>query len=77
MRDVDDDPVGAGPFHLKIAVAAGRHFHIEAVLRGQLLTLGPLQPFRRLVEILDLEAEMMDAAEIGAVGADIGVLSLS
>ena len=55
-------------------MAAGRHFRIEAVFRGQLLALGLLQLLCRLVEILDLEAEMMDAAEIGAVGADIGVL---
>src|SRR5215471_2966179 len=29
MGDVDHYPVGAGPFHLEIAMAAGRHFLIE------------------------------------------------
>jgi len=31
-----------------------------------------LQPGRRAVEILDLEAEVMDAAEVGAVRTDVG-----
>jgi hypothetical protein len=29
VRDVDDHPIGTGPFHLEIAVAAGSHFRIE------------------------------------------------
>src|SRR5215472_7147340 len=67
-------PVGAGPFHLEVAMAAGRHFHIEPVLRGELSALGALQPLRGFVEILDFDAEVMDAAEIGTVSTDIGVL---
>src|SRR5207248_302530 len=29
VRNVDHHAVGAGPFHLEIAMAAGRHLHIE------------------------------------------------
>src|SRR6516164_2406169 len=31
-----------------------------------------LQPSRRLVEVLDLKAKVMDAAVVGSVGADVG-----
>src|SRR5262249_41200534 len=47
------------------------HAHVEIVLRGQLPGVYLLEPCRGRVEILDLEAEMMDAAEIGAVRADV------
>src|SRR5579875_233352 len=72
VGDVDDDAVGAGPFHLEIARAS--HRHVGLVPAGELRCLGAFEPGDGLVEILDLEADMMDAAEIGAVGADIGVL---
>src|SRR6266851_6723867 len=72
VGDVDHHPVGAGPFHLEVAVAASGHFHIEAVFLGETLALRALHPFSGRVEILDLYAEVMDAAEIGTMGADIG-----
>src|SRR5438874_294771 len=72
MRNVDDYPVGAGPFHLEIAVAAGRHLHTEPLLLLEALTRGAFQACRGLVEVLDLKAEMMDAAVVRPVGADIG-----
>src|SRR5436190_10598292 len=72
MRDVDDDAVGSGPFHLEIGVAARCHRGIDMVLRGQPLRVGVFQSLAGLVEIVDLEAEMMDAVEIRSMCADIG-----
>src|SRR5207302_7552551 len=72
MRDVDDDAVGSRPFHLEIGVAAGRHRRIDMILRGQPLRFGVFQLFASLVEIVDLEAEMVDAVEIWSMRADIG-----
>src|SRR5207253_6714149 len=72
MRDVDDDAVRSGPFHLEIGMAAGRHRRIDMVFPGQPLGLGVLQLLAGLVEIVDLEAEMMDAVEIRPVRPDIG-----
>src|ERR1700739_1671546 len=40
VRNVDYNTVGAGPFHLEIAVASGSHFHIEPRLFLEALTLG-------------------------------------
>src|SRR5215472_2770741 len=72
MRNVDHDIIGAGPFHLKIAMAAGRHLHIEPWLFFQPLAPRAFQHRRSLVEVFDLEAEMMNAAVIGSIGANIG-----
>src|SRR6266542_2409347 len=69
VRNVDDDAVGAGPFHLEIGVAAGRHCRIDMVLRGQPLAVRAFERLASLVEIVDLEAEMMDAGEVRAVRA--------
>src|SRR5438874_11761032 len=35
VGDVEHHPVGAGPFHLEVAVAAGCHLHIEPRLLFQ------------------------------------------
>src|SRR5690348_1087888 len=72
MRDVDDDPIGAGPFHLEIGLAAGRHCRIDMVLSGQPLRFCVFEFLAGLVEIIDLEAEMMDAVEVRPMRADIG-----
>src|ERR1700747_939155 len=71
VRNVDHHTVGAGPFHLEIAVASGSHFHIEPRFLLEVPHLGALQLRRGLVEVLDLKAEMMDAAVVRPVGADI------
>ena len=52
-------------------MAAGRHLHIEPRFFFEPLALGAVQIGCSLVEVLDLEAEVMDAAEIGAVGTNI------
>ena len=67
-------PSWAGPFHLEIAVGAGRHLHIEAVFGGQLLAGGLFELRRRLVEVFDLEADVMNAVEVRAARPDIGIL---
>src|SRR5947207_3308342 len=64
VRDVDDDAVGAGPFHLEIGVAAGRHRPVDMVLCGKPLAVCALELLTGRVEIVDLEAEMMDAGEM-------------
>jgi hypothetical protein len=74
VRDVDDDAIGAGPFHLEIAVGAGRHLHVEIVFRGQLPAIGFFELVGGGVEVFDLKAEMVDPVEIRPVRADIGVL---
>src|SRR5437763_1586909 len=70
MRNIDDDTVRAGPFHLEIGVAAGRHRRIAVVFRGQPLGLRVFQLLAGLIEIVDLEAEMVNAVEIRPVRPD-------
>jgi hypothetical protein len=72
VGDVDHHPVGARPFHLEIAVADGRHLHIQPGFLLEPLTPRALQLLRGLVEVFDLKAEMMDAAEVRPVDADVG-----
>src|SRR6266851_444713 len=72
MRDIDHDAVRAGPFHLEIGVAAGCHCRIDMVLCGQPLAVRAFELLASLVEIVDLEAEMMDAGEVRAVRAHVG-----
>src|SRR3984893_246896 len=72
VRNVDHHTVGAGPFHLKFAVASASYFHIEPLFFLEALPLGALQLRGGLIEVLDLEAEMMDAAVVRPIGADIG-----
>src|SRR5579862_3602925 len=72
MRDVDDDAVGAGPFHLEIGMAAGRHRRIDMVLGGQPPAMRALELLARLVEIVDLEPEMVNTREMRAVRAHVG-----
>src|SRR5438105_7013223 len=67
MRNVDHHIIGAGPFHLEIAVAAGRHFHIQPLFFLEALARGAFQLRGGLVEVLDLKAEMMDAAIVRSV----------
>src|SRR6266540_2681442 len=67
MRDVDDDAVRAGPFHLEIGMNPVSHRRIAAVLRFQPLAVRRFQLLAGVVEVVDLEAEMVDAAEIGAL----------
>src|SRR5216684_8218713 len=43
VRDVDDDAIGAGPFHLEIRVAAGRHRRVDMILGGQPLAVRALK----------------------------------
>src|SRR5262249_44881646 len=74
VRDVEDDLVGAGPLHLEVAVAAGSHGDVETVPQGQPLGPDGLQLLTRIVEVVDLEAEMVDAVVVGPVGSDVGVL---
>src|SRR5262249_43881278 len=72
VRDVDHHAVGAGPFHLEIAMAASRHLHIPSRLFFHPLAARALDIGRGLIEVLDLKAEVMNAAVVGAVGADVG-----
>src|SRR5580693_8845786 len=72
VRNVDHHTVGAGPFHLEIAVASGSHLNTEPLFLLEALTLGTLQLRGGFVEVLDLKAEMVDAAVVRPVGADIG-----
>src|SRR5204862_2559239 len=74
MRDVDDDAIRAGPFHLEIGVYAVSHRGVAVLLRGEALRVRPLQLLGGFVEIIHLEAEMVDAVEVRSVRADIGVL---
>src|SRR5437763_899280 len=53
-------------------MASGSHLHAEPLFLLEALNLGALQLGRRLVEVLDLKAEMMDATVVRPVGADIG-----
>src|SRR5260370_6616687 len=71
MRDVDDDAVRAGPFHLEIGVTAGCHCRIDLVLRGQQLAARAFVLLASLVEFVDLETAMMEAGEVRAVCAHI------
>src|SRR6266851_3479046 len=72
VRDIDDDTVGAGPFLLETDMNPIAHGGVAALLCGQPLAVRALQLGAGLVEIIDLEAKMMDAAEIGAVRAHVG-----
>src|SRR5260370_19506274 len=72
VRNVDHHIIGAGPFHLEIAVASSSHLHPEPLFLFEAPTLGAIELRRGLVEVLDLKAEMMDAAVVRPVGADIG-----
>src|SRR5262249_59177910 len=75
VRDVDDDVVRARPLHLEIAVPRGLHLRVEAAaLLREPPRLRRLEPARGLAEILDLEAEVVDAVVVGPVGAHVGVL---
>src|SRR5216110_565403 len=49
MRDVDDDAVRAGPFHLEIGVPAGCHCRIDMVFRGQPLAVRAFELLAGLV----------------------------
>src|SRR5207237_2241801 len=75
VRDVDDDAVRAGPFHLEIGVTAGRHRRVDMVLGGQPLPVRAFELGTSLVEIVDLKAKMMNAGEMRAVGAHFGRLT--
>src|SRR5438270_6234689 len=72
MRNVDYHTVGAGPFHLEIAMATGGHLHIKSRLLLKPLALRALQFCCRFIEVFDLEAEVMDAAVVRSIGPDIG-----
>src|SRR5712691_8512588 len=72
VRDIDDDAVGPGPFLLEIDMNPIAHGGVAALLRGKPLAVRALQLGASLVEIVHLEAEMVDAAEIGAVRAHVG-----
>ena len=72
MRNVDHHIVGPGPFHLEITMASSGHLHSEPLFLLEALTLGALQLRRGFVEVLDLKTEMVDAAVVRPVGADIG-----
>src|SRR5260370_21916432 len=72
VRNVDHHIIGAGPFHLEIAVASSSHLHPEPLFLFEAPTLGAIELRRRLVEVLDLKAEMMDAAVVRPVGTAIG-----
>ncbi len=67
-------PSGPAHFISKLRWRARRHFHVETVFFGQLLAGRLFELVRGGVEVFDLKAEMVDAAEIGAVRADVGVL---
>src|SRR5260370_8050463 len=71
MRDIDDDAVRAGPFHLEIGVTAGGPRRIDMVLRGQPLAARAFELLASLVAIADLEPEMMDAREVRALRAPV------
>ena len=53
-------------------MTAGCHLHVEPRFLLEPLALRALQVGGRLAEVLDLEAEMMDAAVVRSVGPDIG-----
>src|SRR6266851_4580745 len=74
VRDVDDDAVGSGPFHLEIGMAAGRHRRVDVVLRGQALAIRRFELLAGRVEVVDLEAEMVDAREVRTMRPHVGRL---
>src|SRR5216683_4005606 len=78
VRDVDDDAVGASPFLLEIGVAAGPHHRVDVVLGGQPLAARAFDLLAGRVEVVDLEAEMVNAGEVWSVRAHVGrLLALS
>jgi hypothetical protein len=74
MRDVDDDAIRPGPLHLEIGMHTVAHRGIAAVFRRQPLGVRVFELLAGLVEIIDLEAEMMDPVEVGPMRADIHIL---
>src|SRR6476646_6435438 len=74
VRDVDHDAVGPGPLHLEIGVT-GANFGIRPGLsRGfgrQPFSMDLFQSGASITEVVDCEAEMMDASEIGPMRAHV------